>query len=273
MSDAPTEPGRLPQAGEPGQPGAAGLPAEPRPVAVRLPLGPVRLTYVLMALIGLVFLGQLAGEQLGGRDIVLILGAKINEAIAAGEVWRLLTAVFIHAGLLHFGFNIYALYQLGQQVETFAGSLRFTLIFICAGLTGSIFSMLFNPSPSVGASGGIFGLIGALAVFFYRNRQLFGARGRSQLQSIVAIAVINLIIGLQGGIDNWGHLGGLVGGLALGWFIGPVWQLSWDPSRGQGAAAVDVQPLSGRWGVLLALLAGLAAFLAFALYVTSARYS
>jgi rhomboid protease GluP len=248
VSDVSPDAPETPTASEPG-----------RAVAVRLPLARVWATYVIMGLIGLVFAAQLATEQLVGQDLVIIFGAKINSAVLRGEVWRLLTAVFIHGGLIHFLFNMYALYYLGQQVEAFAGALRFVLIFLYAGLAGSTFSLLLNPGASVGASGGIFGLIGALGVFFFRNRALFGARGRQQLQGIMAIVVINLLIGLQERIDNWAHLGGLLGGLALGWAIGPVWRLRWEPALGQGAAADDIQPLAERRAPLLALTAGLLA--------------
>ena len=253
--------------GEPDRPPEAG-----RAVSVQMPLGRVWATYVVMGLIAVVFAAQLALEQLTGVDLVLLLGAKINEAIAAGQIWRLLTAVFIHAGLVHFLFNMYALYYLGQQVEAFFGWLRFTIIFLFSGLAGSTLSLLFNANPSVGASGGVFGLIAALGVFLYRNRALFGQQGRHQLQNIVVIAAINLLIGLQGGIDNWGHLGGLLGGLVLGWLIGPVWQVEWDPMQGGRPVVRDTQVLAGRVPLLLALLAGFAAFISAAVYYTVLRY-
>ena len=94
-------------------------PAPPRPVAVRLPFGKVRMTYVFLGLITLAFLGQLAWGQFLGEDFVLEYGAKVNSLIAQGEYWRLLTPIFVHASVLHFGFNAYALYILGRDVEAF----------------------------------------------------------------------------------------------------------------------------------------------------------
>ena len=118
----------------------------------------------------------------------------------------------------------------------------------------------FNPSPSVGASGAIFGLIGALAVFLYRNRQIFGERGRRNLQNVIIIAAINFLFGLRGGIDNWAHLGGLIGGLILGWFMGPVWAVTWEAMQGGQPSITDTQPLGARqWVLALAFLVGLAA--------------
>ncbi|MGH2522224.1 MAG: rhomboid family intramembrane serine protease [Anaerolineales bacterium] len=248
----------------PGPPETAPQPAT-HSFSVRLPTQPVRVTYVFLALIGLVFAAQFGFEALLGYDPILVLGAKVNELIAEGQVWRLLTAVFIHASVLHIAFNAYALYNLGAQVETFYGPLRFSLLYLLAGLSGSVASLIFSPAPSVGASGAIFGLIGAMAVLLYRNRRVFGERGRRSLQSIIVIALINLAIGLQGGIDNWAHFGGLVGGLLLGWAIGPVWALPEQPALALGPITLeDQQPLTlPRWlgvsafAVALAALTGL----------------
>jgi len=82
-------------------------------------------------------------------------------------------------------------------------------------------SFLISPSPSLGASTAIFGLLGAEMVFFYQNRKLFGSGARRALQNVITVAAINLLIGLSPGIDNWGHLGGLFGGLIFTWFGGP----------------------------------------------------
>jgi rhomboid protease GluP len=218
---------------------------------------------VLLGLITAVFVGQLAVTQLsGGEDLIADFGAKDNQLIAQGEYWRLLTAIFVHANFLHYGFNAYALYIIGRDVERFSGALRFTVVFMLAGLSGSVLSLIFNPSPSVGASGAIFGLIGALAVFLFRHRQLFGERARRGLQNIVIVALINLAIGLQGGIDNWAHLGGLIGGLILGWVLGPLWTVSWDAMQGGQPVIVDQQPLGGRQWLLAAAFAVAVAALA-----------
>ncbi len=247
-----------PQPGMPQSPAPRGAPGGP--VSARLPMQPVRATYVFLALITAVFVAQLASIQLTGVDVIAGFGAKDNTLIAQGEYWRLFTAIFVHANVLHYGFNAYALYIIGRDVERFSGPLRFTLVFLLAGLSGSVFSLLFNPSPSVGASGAIFGLIGALAVFLYRHRHIFGERGRRNLQNVVIIAAINFLIGLQGGIDNWAHLGGLVGGLILGWVLGPVWAVSWDPRHGGQPVIDDQQPMGGRqWLLALAFAVALAA--------------
>jgi rhomboid protease GluP len=261
----PAEPAATPAAEAGAGQGAAAVPAAEAPprVRVRLPLHRVWLTYVFLALIGVVFLGQLASEQLLGFDYLAALGAKHNAAIAAGQYWRLVTPIFLHGGLLHVFFNMYALYNLGREVEAFMGPARFLLVFFYAGVAGTVFSLLFTPNPSLGASGAIFGLIGAQGIFLYRHRQLFGERGRRGLQQIIMIALINLAIGLQGNIDNWAHVGGLLGGVGLSWALGPAWRLEPAPLNPSQAVIVNQPDETSTRGLVIAgLLVGLAALTA-----------
>ncbi len=227
--------------------------APPPPVqliTLRLPTHRVWVTYVLLGIIGLVFLAQLALNPFGpGIDPILAWGAKENTLIAQGQVWRLVTAIFIHGSVLHFAFNAYALFNLGRQLETTYGGVRFGALFGLSGLSGSVASLLLNPHASIGASGAIFGLIGGEAVLLYRNRALLGPRGQSALQNILLIAGVNLLFGLQGGIDNWAHLGGLLGGLALGWAIGPVWAVRAEPLA--PPTIVDEHPLTVGRGLFI----------------------
>jgi rhomboid protease GluP len=253
------------------QPATPTAPAGPqRELTVRMPVHRVWATYVFLGLITVVFLAQLAGSQFLGGDIVLALGEKDNLLIAQGQYWRLFTAIFLHGSILHFGFNAYALYIIGRDVERFSGAVRFTIIFLLAGLTGSLFSLVFTPAPAVGASGAIFGLIGAQGVFLYRHRKLFGERGRRGLQNIIIIAVLNLAIGLQAGIDDWAHVGGLVGGLILGGVLGPFWALDRNPMQGGQPVIVDQQPMGGREWLLVLAFAVAVAVLSF---VGAARYA
>lgn len=224
-------------------------PGPPPPPAFRLraPTYPVWATYVFLGLIGVVFVGQLALNPSGRQvDPIIVYGAKENTLIAQGEVWRLVTAIFIHVGLLHFGFNAYSLYNVGRMLETAYGAVRFSLMFLLTGVAGTVMSLWFNPNPAVGASGAIFGLIGAEGILLYRNRVLLGERGRSVLQNIIFVILINLAFGLQSGIDNWGHIGGLLGGVVLGWAIGPVWAVRTEPFA--PPAIVDANAFTaGRW--------------------------
>lgn len=222
----------------------------------------MRATYVFLGLIGLVFVGQLALDPVGRQvDPIIIYGAKENTLIAQGEIWRLVTAIFIHVSLMHFAFNAYSLYNVGRMLETAYGPLRFSLMFLLTGVAGTVMSLWFNPSPAVGASGAIFGLIGAEGLLLYRNRALLGERGRSVLLNIIFIIIINLGFGLQSGIDNWGHIGGLLGGVVLGWAIGPVWVVRAEPFT--PPAIVDANPfttprwlLTGGFALGLILLVG-----------------
>ncbi len=267
---APPPPGALPA------PPAGAPPAPPgRQISVRLPVQRVWATYMFLGLITLVFVGQLALTQFAGQDYIAAFGAKDNQAIAQGEYWRLLTAIFVHANILHYAFNAYALYIIGRDVERFYGGVRLAVIFLLAGLSGSVFSLIFTLAPSVGASGAIFGLIGAEAVFLFRHRQLFGDRARRALQNIILVALINFGFGLSvQGIDNWAHLGGLTGGLILGWVLSPLWTLSWDAMQGGQPVIVDQQPLGGRQWLLAAAFAVAVAALAIvgaSLYVSPVR--
>lgn len=209
-------------------PPAAGAPA-PTPPAAPPPAAPSLLdrtrrfpaTFALIAVTLLVFAGQWIGQALTGTDLALVYGAKINAALAAGEAWRLVTPVFLHAGLLHVAVNMYSLYALGPAVERFFGHRRFLAVYLLAGISGVLFSLVMSPSPSVGASGAIFGLLGALAAFLFLHRPTFGQLGAMQLRQLVFVALINLGMGLSPGIDNWGHVGGLVAGVGLAWFLGP----------------------------------------------------
>jgi len=124
-----------------------------------------------------------------------------------GEYWRLLTVALVHGGFLHLGFNLYALHLMGTPVELYFGKARYTLILIASLMTGSLASALFNNpfTASVGASGMVFGLFGALAII--------SERVGIEWRGIIAIVGINFALGfILGGIDWRAHVGGLIGG-------------------------------------------------------------
>ncbi len=220
-------------------------------------------TFGLIGFTLAVFLLQTATFQLIGADLVLVLGAKEKLAIASGQWWRLVTPIFIHIGLLHLFVNMYSLYVLGPVIERLFGTPRALVTYLSAGIGGVLFSLLFSPVRSVGASGAIFGFLGALAAFLYIHRETFGRAGAIQLRQLVFIALLNLFIGLQPGIDNWGHLGGLIAGVALTWSFGPRYERAFpDPAQPQ---LVDRRPWSQvRVGATLAALVLLALSLAVA---------
>lgn len=178
-------------------------------------------TYVLITITVLIYLLQMLTQTLLGYDIPAILGMKVNQSILEGQLWRLVTPMFLHGSLLHIGFNMYALVVIGSGLEKRFGHFRFLLLYVMGSIGGNVFSFLFSPNPSLGASTSIFGLLGAELVFFYQNRKMFGSGARRAIQNVVTVAAINFFIGLSPGIDNWGHLGGLMGGLIFTWFGGP----------------------------------------------------
>lgn len=209
------------------------IPPQPEHVRLRLPSSPVRaawvllvinvLIYVLSGLLSILVTGNFNSLFNPHSGVLQLLGWKQNDLIAQGQYWRLLTAMFLHGNLIHIFFNGYALYILGPEAERIYGTSRFLALYFLAGLAGSVASYAFSRNPSVGASGAIFGLIGGLAAFYYGSRQILGDFGRSQLQNMIVIIVINLLIGFSAGgvIDNNAHIGGLVGGALAGLLLAP----------------------------------------------------
>ena len=129
-----------------------------------------------------------------------------------GEYYRLITSMFLHGNIFHILFNMYALYIIGSQLEGVLGKVKYLIIYLLSGLSGSLLSMTFNgaSAASIGASGAIFGLMGALLYFGWHYRVYLGNVVRSQ---ILPLIVINLCIGFSvSGIDNFAHIGGLIGG-------------------------------------------------------------
>jgi rhomboid protease GluP len=190
-------------------------------------------------------LGQLIGVPV--PNLLLELGAKRSDLIVAGQLWRLVTPIFLHIGLLHLAFNSYAIYVIGPQVECFFGPRRFLSIYLLSGIYGVLMSFAFSPVPSAGASGAIFGLIGTLAVFFYRYRNAFGERGRRQLQSTLLVIAFNLVLTFSASrIDVWGHIGGLTAGAVLGWYLTPRYALA---VSGDGSPRLVDQNGATRWSM------------------------
>lgn len=216
MSEFPTSP-TAPEAGAP----------PPGTIALRLPVSVPRVAYVILGFTIFVYILQFAGDMLLGFDLLAALGAKNNDAIRAGQLWRLITPMFLHGPPWHIGFNMYALYSLGRGLEQRMGHGRFLLLYLLAGFAGNVFSFLITADQSYGASTSIFGLIAAEGVFLYQNRRLFGRESRQAINNIGVVILINLFMGFSSGglIDNWGHIGGLVGGAAFTWFAGPLWKI------------------------------------------------
>ena len=227
------------------------------PVKVHLPTAKPIATYVIIGLTVLVYLAQLVSTFTLGGDLPAYLGMKINELIRMGEVWRFITPVLLHdsASPLHIAFNMYALYVIGRGLEHYSGHLRFVLLYLVAGFAGNVFSFIFSNNPSLGASTAVFGLVAAQGVFIYRNRHLFGKQARPMLMNILTIVVINLLIGMMPRVDNWGHAGGLLGGLAFAWLTGPIFHFELHDGEYHLQDTRETLPL---WAPTLLVLGGFA---------------
>lgn len=169
------------------------------------------ITYGLIAINVIVFLlTYILGNGSADSETLFRFGANYGEAVKNGEVYRLLTSIFLHAGIIHLLLNMYSLKIIGGQLETYLGKWRYLFVFLMSGISGSLLSCIFSNNLSVGASGAIFGLLGSFIYFGYHYRLFFNTVLKSQ---VIPIVLLNLIIGfILPGIDNAAHIGGLVGG-------------------------------------------------------------
>lgn len=202
-------------------PGANFEHAPTPPRHLSLPTVTPRLTYLLMGLNAVLLLPVLLWAQM-----VYDYGALIPVAVTEyGQWWRLLTAAFLHGGLMHLVFNLYALRGLGMLLEHFFGAPRFLAVYFGGLWASSVLVTLFASADSrtVGASGAIMGVLGALVVFYWRYREVL-VGGQHYLGEMLKMAALNVLIGFTPGISFWGHAGGLLGGLLLGWALCPRYQ-------------------------------------------------
>lgn len=165
---------------------------------------------------------QGSGVQESSSEILRAWGANSGVHVAEGQWWRLLTCAFLHGGLLHLGVNMYSLHVVGRPVELFFGRGPFLAIYFLSALFASMASLLWTPDAfSVGASGAIFGLFGAIAAFFVANRRRMPPdMFRSQMQRMGMVLLINLAIGFGiPNIDQAAHVGGLVSGFLAAMLI------------------------------------------------------
>jgi rhomboid protease GluP len=184
------------------------------------------LTAVLLLAIAAAFTAETA---LGGStrtDVLVQLGANVPPLVLAGQWWRLFTAMFLHIGVPHLLLNGYALYQLGGLFESWMGSARMGVVYVLSGLAGSVASLFFlRDGLSAGASGAIFGLLGALVAVLVRRRERLTPVAKQLLVQLLMWAGINVVFGLTTpGIDNAGHFGGALAGFLLGLLVRPRWE-------------------------------------------------
>jgi rhomboid protease GluP len=171
-----------------------------------------------------IFIFLLMGLAGGSHSDSMLLGfgVKYNPLIDQGEIWRLVTPIFLHIGPLHIFFNSYAIWIVGPQVEKLYGGARFTIIYILTGIAGVAASYWYHPDvPSAGASGAIFGLFGALLVFGYKYRSTIPPMfQRAVGKGVFPVIAINLFLGYMiPNVDNSAHVGGLISGALLAFAI------------------------------------------------------
>lgn len=208
------------------------IPAETEEVKRATPVVPYY-SYILIACIVAVSAVQL----LTNLDESVIAAGFVKPAFSHGQYWRILTGAALHGGLLHLGFNGYALYILGKLIETLSNRAHLAIVFLLSVIGGNLLSLWFLPDGiAVGASGGIIGFLGYLAVYGYRRRELLSnAFLKSMLINIGFIAVYGIM--LYQIIDNFAHLGGLLAGAIYGLFQIPS-DLHKDPREAGKAANI-----------------------------------
>jgi rhomboid protease GluP len=156
-------------------------------------------------------MGEVSGQ------VLFRLGAKFSPAIYAGQEWRLVTAMFLHAGLLHIGLNLWCIFDLAPEVESLFSTTKFVVLYLATGVCGFVLSTLWRPGLSVGASGAIMGMIGILIGASFHHGHL-GKEYRGMLwRWVLYIFIFGLLPFFA--VDNAAHIGGLLSGLVLGYFV------------------------------------------------------
>ncbi len=190
------------------------------PIGASLSGAPVTIGIVAINVIVFLLLTATGGSQ----DSVNLYrwGAKYGPAIADGEWWRLVIPMFMHIGVFHLLTNSIGLLIFGSMAEQFLGSRTYLVIYLLTGLLGNVLSYVVSPNLGAGASGAVFGVIGAFAVYLLLNRRVMGEMANQVLLMVVIIVALNLFDGFRTTqVDNWAHIGGLVSGGFLSYLVSP----------------------------------------------------
>lgn len=177
-----------------------------------------------------------APAQMGGSGVTALMtgvasmqawGAKVSTKILSGELWRLVTAAFLHVNVGHLALNCYALYALGSATEIVFGSGAFIALYLGGAVGGNMASVVASPAsvrPSIGSSGGVYALLGAMCVHLERNRGAIGRNlARGNLRAVLTAMSVNLVGGwLMPSVDGWAHFGGWVYGAAMAVWLVPT---------------------------------------------------
>lgn len=187
-------------------------------------------TIALVAINVIVFL--LLTVTGGSQDNVNLYrwGAKYGPALADGEWWRLVLPIFMHIGFFHLFTNSIGLLIFGSMAERLLGSPAYLAIYLVTGVLGNVASFIWSPALGAGASGAVFGVIGAFGVYLLLNRQVMGEVARQALASVAFIIALNIGIGFAtAGIDNAAHVGGLLGGMFMAYLVSPRQRVTVTP--------------------------------------------
>ncbi|HEX9457693.1 MAG TPA: rhomboid family intramembrane serine protease [Thermoanaerobaculia bacterium] len=175
-------------------------------------------TMALLVIIAIVFAFEVLTKAYESDEMMVAMGAIVPGLVQRGELWRLIASMFLHGGWLHWLANSWALYQLGTLYEVLFGSKRFALIYFSTGIIAGLASSMYNHGPAVGASGAIFGILGAF-IFSIRRSPVYRHQPwtRGLIGQLVFWIVVNIAIGYSlPFIDNVAHIGGLISGLLMG---------------------------------------------------------
>ena len=179
-------------------------------------------TLALLVTLVVVFGWQLASGAFDSQNALIDAGALVRSRVIEGETWRLFSATVLHGSGDHLFGNCVALYILGIACEHALGAWRLLVLYLASGLAGSIASVLTGPGPSVGASGAICGLMGGVLVVLFRYRQVYHVRNKEIAWVLAGWTAYTIFIGaLDPRIDNWAHLGGLLGGAVIAFGLRP----------------------------------------------------
>ncbi len=175
---------------------------------------------ILTACVGMYLVTMLASQKVGEVNALIRYGAALPEGVFGGQWWRLITAGFLHGNLMHIGFNLWALMDVGRHAEEVYGAKRMVVIYIASTVGGFLLSMLRGTTLTVGASAGLFGLIGAMIALGLRHK--WSAEASAIKAFYLRWAIYGLLWGLLPffRVDNAAHIGGLLTGLALGYVAG-----------------------------------------------------
>ncbi len=222
---------------------------------------PVYSIILIVCLVAVFICQAVADSQspaLGQGKISPIIAGFVKPFFAEGQYWRILTGATLHAGIMHLFFNSYALFSFGKLIETLSNRVHLAIVFLLAAIGGGVLSFIFSPEGvSVGASGGIVGLLGYMTVYGFKRRKLLPEGFlKDLLVNIAIIAVFGIF--LMSSIDNFAHLGGLIVGAVYGFLQVPN-DLYKDPREtGQAAnilgfVALGVFILTAIFSILLLL--------------------